>query len=116
MLSIRPAEAAAAIIKPAIDIPPFPGLSFRRLQSFCVEYLSRRRTNFSVGMTLSFPFRKPGGERRRQTWHGPGSRNINIDAQTRGQEQEVVVEVRNAYRTSKPRDSAFYRTACPLNA
>ena len=49
--------------------------------------------NFTVGMTLSFPFRN---RTAKANLDGARIQAEQLDAQTRGQEQAIIVEVRNA--------------------
>lgn len=89
----RTALALPVITNPAVVIPASPAYLFGGFNRSLANMFRSDAPNFTIGATISFPLRnrtaKANLEGARITEH-------QIDAQLRGQEQAVVVDVRNA--------------------
>lgn len=81
------------ITNPSVFVPAAPGYLFGGFNRSIGNLFRSDAPNFSVGVTISFPFRN-----RTAKADLAGARIIDeqISAQTRAQEQIVIVEVRNA--------------------
>jgi outer membrane protein TolC len=91
--STRTAVGLPALVNPPITIPASPSFLFGGFNRSLANLFRRDSPNFSVGMTISFPFRNRTAKANLQ---GARIQGEQLDAQTRGQEQVVIVEVRNA--------------------
>lgn len=81
------------ILNDTILIPAQPNYLFGGFNRSFANLFRTDAPNFSVGVTISFPFRNRTAKANLEGAKITGER---IAAQTRGQEQAVIVEVRNA--------------------
>ncbi len=81
------------IPNPLIPIPGTPPFLVGGFQRSLANIFRTDAPNFSVGVTISFPFRN---RTAKANLEGARIQQQQLDAQTRGQEQSVIVEVRNA--------------------
>jgi outer membrane protein TolC len=91
--STRASLGLPPIINPAITIPPAPGYLFGGFPRSLGNIFRSDAPNFSVGVTISFPLRN---RTAKANLDGARIQQHQLEAQTRGQEQAVIVEVRNA--------------------
>ena len=85
--------ALPVLVNPAVVIPPGPSFLFGGFNRSFANIFRSDAPNFSVGVTISFPFRN---RTAKANLDGAKVQEHQIDAQTRGEEQIVIVEVRNA--------------------
>jgi outer membrane protein len=78
---------------PQVIIPPQPSFLFGGLGQSLSNTFRSDAPNFSVGVTISFPFRNQAAK---ANLAGARILKNQIDTQLRAQEQSVIVEVRNA--------------------
>lgn len=81
------------IVNPTFTIPPSPSFLFGGFNRSLANIFRTDAPNFSVGVTISFPFRN---RTAKANLEGARIQQHQLEAQTRGQEQAVIVEVRNA--------------------
>lgn len=81
------------ILNPPVIIPAGPGFLFGGFNRSLANLFRADAPNFSVGVTISFPLRN---RTAKADLAGARVQEEQIAAQTRSQEQLVVVEVRNA--------------------
>ncbi len=89
----RTALGLGPIINPTLTIPPAPSFLFGGFDRSLANIFRSDAPNFSVGVTISFPFRNRTAEANLE---GARIQQNQLDAQTRSREQAVIVEVRNA--------------------
>jgi HAE1 family hydrophobic/amphiphilic exporter-1 len=90
---IRRLNPNATILVPDITIPGTPSFLAGGFNRSLANLFRSDAPNYSVGVTISFPFRNRTAE---ANLAGARIQGEQIDAQIRAQEQAVVVEVRNA--------------------
>lgn len=83
----------APIVNPSFIIPASPGFLFGGFNRSLANIFRTDAPNFSVGVTISFPIKN---RTAKANLDGARIQEHRLDAQTRGQEQTVIVEVRNA--------------------
>jgi HAE1 family hydrophobic/amphiphilic exporter-1 len=81
------------IPNPQVNVPAGPGFLFGGFNRSLANLFRSDAPNFSVGVTISFPLRN---RTAKADLAGARVQEDQIAAQTRSQEQVVVVEVRNA--------------------
>ncbi|MFN0138515.1 MAG: TolC family protein, partial [Pyrinomonadaceae bacterium] len=81
------------IVNDQIVIPPGPSFLFGGFNRSLANTFRSDAPNYSIGVTFSFPFRN---RTAKANLAGAEIQRNQLDAQTRGQEQTVIVEVRNA--------------------
>ena len=81
------------IVNPTLSIPPAPDYLFGGFGQSLGNMFRTDAPNFSVGVTISFPLRN---QTAKANLEGARIQQNQLDAQTRSQEQAVIVEVRNA--------------------
>jgi len=81
------------ILNDTIVIPPSPNYLFGGFNRSFANMFRSDAPNYSIGVTISFPFRNRTAKANLEGAKITGER---IAAQTRSQEQAVIVEVRNA--------------------
>ncbi len=81
------------LVNPSLVIPAPPSFLFGGFNRSLANIFRTDAPNFSVGVTISFPFRN---RTAKANLDGARIQEHQLDAQTRGQEQTVIVEVRNA--------------------
>lgn len=81
------------IPNPQVNVPAGPGFLFGGFNRSLANLFRSDAPNFSVGVTISFPL---GNKTAKADLAGARVQEDQIAAQTRSQEQIVVVEVRNA--------------------
>lgn len=91
--STRTALGLGPIVNPTLTIPPAPSFLFGGFDRSLANIFRSDAPNFSVGVTISFPFRN---RTAKANLDGARIQQNQLDAQTRSQEQSVIVEVRNA--------------------
>ena len=84
------------IPNPLIAIPGTPSFLVGGFNRSLANIFRSDAPNFSVGMTISFPLRN---RTAKANLEGVRIQEQQLDAQTRGQEQTVIVEVRNAVQS-----------------
>jgi HAE1 family hydrophobic/amphiphilic exporter-1 len=89
----RTALGLGPIVNPAVSIPAAPSFLFGGFQRSLANIFRTDAPNFSVGVTISFPLRN---RTAKANLDGARIQQNQLDAQTRSQEQAVIVEVRNA--------------------
>jgi outer membrane protein TolC len=89
----RTALGLGPIVNPVISVPPSPSFLFGGFQQSLANIFRTDAPNFSVGVTISFPLRN---RTAKANLEGARIQQNQLDAQTRSQEQTVIVEVRNA--------------------
>jgi HAE1 family hydrophobic/amphiphilic exporter-1 len=90
---IRRLNPNATILVPDLTIPGTPSFLAGGFNRSLANLFRSDAPNYSVGVTISFPFRNRTAE---ANLAGARIQGEQIDAQMRAQEQAVVVEVRNA--------------------
>ncbi|HTK37790.1 MAG TPA: TolC family protein [Pyrinomonadaceae bacterium] len=85
--------AGSQITNPLIAIPPTPSFFVGGFNRSLANIFRSDAPNFSVGVTISFPFRN---RTAKANYAGAKIQEEQIAAQTRSQEQTVIAEVRNA--------------------
>ena len=91
--STRATLGLPLIVNPSLVIPASPSFLFGGFNRSLANIFRKDAPNFSVGVTISFPFRN---RTAKANLDGAKIQENQIAAQTRGQEQTVIVEVRNA--------------------
>ncbi len=81
------------IVNPTLVIPASPSFLFGGFNRSLANIFRTDAPNFSVGVTISFPLRN---QTAKANLDGARIQENQLAAQTRGQEQTVIVEVRNA--------------------
>lgn len=81
------------IPNPFIEVPGTPAFLVGGFNRSLRNMFRSDAPNFSLGVTISFPFRN---RTAKANLDGARIQEQQLDAQTRGQEQAVIVEVRNA--------------------
>ena len=89
----RNAIALSPFINPTVVIPPQPAYLFGGFGQSMGNMFRSDAPNFSVGVTISFPFRN---RTAKANLDGARVQEHQLDVQLKGLEQTVVVEVRNA--------------------
>ncbi|MEP6788563.1 MAG: TolC family protein, partial [Acidobacteriota bacterium] len=89
----RTTLALPLFLNPSVTIPPSPSYLFGGFNRSLANIFRSDAPNFSVGVTISFPFRN---RTAKANLDGAKIQEHQIDTQLRGQEQTVIVEVRNA--------------------
>lgn len=82
-----------AVVNPIVTIPPSSAFLFGGFNRSLANIFRSDAPNFSVGVTISFPLRN---RIAKANLDGARVQEQQIAAQTRGQEQTVIVDVRNA--------------------
>lgn len=98
------------IPNPLIAIPGTPTFLSGGFNRSLANIFRNDAPNFSVGMTISFPFRN---RTAKANLAGARIQQDQIDAQTRAEEQVVIVEVRNAVQAV---ETARQRVATAVRA
>ncbi|MGE3468656.1 MAG: TolC family protein, partial [Pyrinomonadaceae bacterium] len=91
--STRTSLGLPLLVNPTVVIPPAPAYLFGGFNRSLANIFRSDAPNFSVGVTISFPWRN---RTAKANLDGARIQEEQLLAQTRGQEQSVVVEVRNA--------------------
>jgi outer membrane protein TolC len=91
--STRASLGLPLITNPSVVIPASPGYLFGGFGRSLANIFRSDAPNFSVGVTISFPLRN---RTAKANLDGAMITENQLQAQTRGQEQVVIVEVRNA--------------------
>lgn len=91
--STRTVLGLGPIVNPTLAIPPAPSFLFGGFDRSLSNIFRSDAPNFSVGVTISFPFRN---RTAKANLEGARIQQNQLDAQTRSREQAVIVEVRNA--------------------
>ncbi|HEV7699271.1 MAG TPA: TolC family protein [Pyrinomonadaceae bacterium] len=81
------------IANPSLTIPASPPFLFGGFNRSIANLFRSDAPNYAVGVTISFPFRN---RTAKANLDGARIQEHQLDAQVRGQENTVVVEVRNA--------------------
>ncbi len=87
---------ASQIPNPLIEVPGTPGYLVGGFNRSLANIFRSDAPNYSIGVTISFPFRNRTAKANLEGAKITGER---IAAQTRSQEQAVMVEVRNAVQS-----------------
>ncbi len=80
-------------VNPSLVVPASPSFLFGGFNRSLANIFRPDAPNFAVGVTISFPFRN---RTAKANLDGAKVQEHQLDAQTRGEEQTVIVEVRNA--------------------
>ena len=88
--------ALPLLVNPAVIIPASPAYLFGGFNRSLANIFRSDAPNFSIGATISFPFHN---RTAKANLDGAKIQQQQLDAQTRGQEQTVIVEVRNAVQS-----------------
>lgn len=91
--STRASLSLPAIVNPSFTIPASPSYLFGGFNRSWANMFRTDAPNFSVGVTISFPFRN---RTAKANLAGAQIVGRQLDSQTRSLEQSVMVEVRNA--------------------
>jgi len=91
--STRVAVGLPPIVNPTLFIPPGAEFLFGGFNRSLANLFRHDAPNYSIGLTISFPFRN---RTAKANLAGARIQEEQIAAQTRTQEQAVIVEVRNA--------------------
>ncbi len=91
--STRTSLNLPVLINPSLVIPAQPSYLFGGFNRSLANLFRSDAPNFSIGATISFPFRN---RTAKANLDGAKIQEEQLLAQTRGQEQTVIVEVRNA--------------------
>ncbi len=91
--STRASLGLPLLVNPPITIPASPSYLFGGFNRSLANIFRSDAPNFSVGVTISFPFRN---RTAKANLEGARIQEQQLDAQTRGLEETVIVEVRNA--------------------
>lgn len=89
----RAAFGLPAVVNPLVDIPPSPSFLFGGFNRSLSNIFRSDAPNFSVGVTFSFPFRN---RTAKANLAGARVQEDQIAARMRGQEQDIIIQVRNA--------------------
>jgi outer membrane protein TolC len=93
---LRALHALPLIQNDTIVVPPSSSFLFGGFNRSLANMFRSDAPNYSVGLTISFPF---GNKIAKANLAGAKVQQEQISAQTRSQEQVVVVEVRNAVQS-----------------
>jgi HAE1 family hydrophobic/amphiphilic exporter-1 len=85
--------ALPVLVNPTVITPASPAYLFGRFNRSMANMFRSDAPNFSIGATISFPLRN---RTAKANLDGAQIQQQQLDAQLRGQEQTVIVEVRNA--------------------
>ncbi len=85
--------ALPVLVNPIVVTPAAPAYLFGRFNRSMANMFRSDAPNFSIGATISFPLRN---KTAKANLDGAQIQQQQLDAQLRGQEQTVIVEVRNA--------------------
>ncbi len=88
--------ALPLLINPTVNIPASPAYLFGGFNRSLANMFRSDAPNFSIGATISFPLRN---RTARANLDGAKIQEHQLDTQLRGQEQTVIVEVRNAVQS-----------------
>jgi outer membrane protein TolC len=91
--STRAALGLPLIVNPTVTIPASPAFLFGGFNRSWANMFRSDAPNYSVGVTISFPLRN---RTAKANLDGALVQQRQLDTQLRGQEQSVIVEVRNA--------------------
>ena len=91
--STRTALGLPPVVNPPVTIPPSPSFLFGGFNRSLANIFRSDAPNFSVGVTFSFPFRN---RTAKANYDGAKVQQQQLTARVRGQEQTVIIEVRNA--------------------
>lgn len=91
--STRAALGLPLVTNPTVVIPASPSYLYGGFQRSLANIFRSDAPNFSVGVTISFPLKN---RTAKANLDGAKITEQQLLAQTRGQEQSVIVEVRNA--------------------
>jgi HAE1 family hydrophobic/amphiphilic exporter-1 len=91
--STRAALGLPPIVNPPLTIPPQPAFLFGGFNRSLANIFRSDAPNFSIGVTISFPFRN---RTAKANYDGAKVQQEQLQARTRGQEETVIIEVRNA--------------------
>jgi len=89
----RTSLALPVLVNPSVVIPASPSYLFGGFNRSMANMFRTDAPNFSIGATISFPLRN---RTAKANLDGAQIQRDQLDAQLRGQEQTVIVEVRNA--------------------
>ncbi len=89
----RTALLLPVFVNPSVTIPPQPAYLFGGFNQSLANIFRSDAPNFSIGMTISFPFRN---RTAKANLDSARVQEHQIDIQLRAEEQTVLVEVRNA--------------------
>lgn len=89
----RTALGLPVLTNPLVVVPPSPSFLFGSFKRSLANIFRSDAPNLSVGVTLSFPFRN---RTAKSDLDGARVKQEQIAAQTRGQEQAIIIEVRDA--------------------
>lgn len=89
----RASLALPILTNPTVIIPASPSYLFGGFNRSLANMFRSDSPNFSIGATISFPLRN---RTAKANLDGAKIQEEQLQAQTRGQEQSVIVEVRNA--------------------
>jgi outer membrane protein TolC len=81
------------VVNPTITIPPAPDFLFGSFSRSLGNIFRSDAPNFSIGVTISFPFRN---RTAKANLAGARIQDERLDALSRGQEQTIIQDVRNA--------------------
>ncbi len=91
--STRTSVGLPLVVNPTLTIPASPSYLFGGFNRSMANMFRSDAPNYSIGVTVSFPWRN---RTARANLDGAKVQEEQLLAQTRGQEQTVIVEVRNA--------------------
>lgn len=94
--STRATIGLGPIVNPGVTVPPSPSYLFGGFNRSLANIFRTDSPNFSVGVTISFPFRN---RTAKANLDGARIQQSQLEASTRSQEQAVMVEVRNAVQS-----------------
>ncbi|MBK9527329.1 MAG: TolC family protein [Acidobacteria bacterium] len=92
----RASLALPILPNPTVIIPASPSYLFGGFNRSLANMFRSDSPNFSIGATISFPLRN---RTAKANLDGAKIQEEQLQAQTRGQEQSVIVEVRNAVQS-----------------
>ena len=81
------------IVNPLITFPPQPSFRFGGFNRSLANIFRSDAPNFSIGLTISFPFRN---RTSKANLEGARIQDERLSALTRGQEQTIIQDVRNS--------------------
>ncbi len=91
--STRTALGLPPLVNPPVTIPPSPSFLFGGFNRSLANIFRSDAPNFSVGVTFSFPLRN---RTAKANYEGAKVQEQQLLARTRGEEETVIIEVRNA--------------------
>ena len=91
--STRTLLALPLLVNPTLVIPASPSYLFGGFNRSLANIFRKDAPNFSVGVTFSFPLKN---RTAKANLDGAKVQEHQIDSQMRGQEQTIIVDVRNA--------------------